>query len=96
MAQARHYPEWNEHIVIAYGNRLIHALNGMVTLEAIDNDEASRSLTGAFALQIHRNMAMAVQFKDITVRELKTEPDIGGRFIRRRTKKHANSSGASP
>lgn len=96
MAAARHYPEWNEHIVIAYGNRLIHALNGMVTLEAIDNDEASRSLEGAFALQIHRDMAMAVQFKDITVRELKTEPDIAQRFIRRRTTRHANSSDASP
>ena len=96
MAAARHYPEWNEHIVIAYGNRLIHALNGMVTLEAIDNDEASRSLEGAFALQIHRDMAMAVQFKDITVRELKTEPDIAQRFVRRRTTRHANSSDASP
>lgn len=96
MAQARHHPEWNEQIVIAYGNRLIHALNGMVTLEAIDNDEASRSLKGAFSLQIHRDMAMAVQFKDITVRELKTEPDIGGRFIRRHTPRHADSSGALP
>ena len=96
MAAARRYPEWNEHIVIAYGNRLIHALNGMVTLEAIDNDEASRSLEGAFALQIHRDMAMAVQFKDITVRELKTEPDIAQRFVRRRTTRHANSSDASP
>ena len=84
MAAARRYPEWNEQIVIAYGNRLIHALNGLVTLEAIDHDEAGRSLEGAFALQIHRDMVMAVQFKDITVRALKTEPDIAGRFIRRR------------
>ena len=95
MAAARRYPEWNEQIVIAYGNRLIHALNGMVTLEAIDNDEASRSLEGAFALQIHRDMVMAVQFKDITVRELATEPDIAGRFVRRRAP-HTGRSTVTP
>lgn len=96
MAAARRYPEWNEQIVIAYGNRLIHALNGMVTLEAIDNDEAGRSLEGVFALQIHRDMAMEVQFKDITVRKLEKEPDIAGRFTRRRSSRHTNEAEASP
>lgn len=65
---ARPYPQWNDYVVVAKGNRLVHWLNGSLTVDVIDDDADARSMEGAFALQIHRDIAMVVQFKDIEVR----------------------------
>jgi hypothetical protein len=65
---ARPFPQWNDYIIVAKGNRLMHWLNGRLTVDVIDDDADARSLDGAFALQIHRDIAMTVQFKDIEVR----------------------------
>ncbi len=66
--------EWNEYTVIAQGNHLIHKLNGEITIDLVDHDEASRELEGLLAFQIHRGPAMTVQIKDILLKEL---PDGG-------------------
>ncbi len=75
------YPAWNEYTVIAYGNRLVHILNGVVALDVVDNDPEGRALSGQFALQIHRDLVMEAQFKDIEVRSLTDEPNINARFV---------------
>jgi hypothetical protein len=62
--------EWNEYTVIARGNRLIHKLNGQVTVDVTDHQESQRELEGLLAIQIHRGPAMKVQIKDIMLREL--------------------------
>src|SRR5688572_21040964 len=62
--------EWNEYTVIARGNKLIHKLNGQVTVDVIDHQESQRELEGLLAIQIHRGPAMRVQIKDIVLREL--------------------------
>lgn len=66
--------DWNEYTVIAQGNRLIHKLNGQVTIELIDHDAGKRAFEGILALQIHRGPIMKVQIKDIMLKEL---PDGG-------------------
>jgi putative heme-binding domain-containing protein len=66
--------EWHEYTVIALGNRLVHKLDGQVTVELVDHEEARRSLAGILAFQIHRGPAMKVQFKDVLLKEL---PDGG-------------------
>ena len=66
--------EWHEYTVIAQGNRLIHKLDGQVTVELVDHEEAKRSLVGILAIQIHRGPAMTVQIKDVLLKEL---PDGG-------------------
>ena len=54
--------------------------NGKVTLEVIDEDpRAPRE--GQFALQIHRDMVMGVQFKDLEVRTLDSPPELTDRFV---------------
>ena len=64
--------EWNELTIIAVGNRQIHQVNGVTTMDLTDNHpEAKRK--GILALQLHRGKPMTVEFKDIRLRHLKGE-----------------------
>ena len=62
--------EWNECVVIAQGNRLIHKINGIVSIDFTDNDEAGRALSGVLGLQIHGGAPMKISFKEIKLKEL--------------------------
>ncbi len=66
--------EWNEYTVVATGNHLVHKINGQVTTELHDFDEAGRALDGLLAFQVHRGPAMKVSIKDV---QLKVLPDGG-------------------
>ncbi len=66
--------EWHEYTVIAQGNRLIHKVDGKVTIDLLDFELAKRSLQGLLAFQIHRGPTMVVQIKDVMLKEL---PDGG-------------------
>lgn len=80
LADYRPYPQWNDYVVIAYGNRVIHAINGKLALVATDNDPA-RMQSGQFALQLDPFLALRVEFKDIEVKRLTSPPLIAGRFV---------------
>ncbi|MBT5018312.1 MAG: DUF1080 domain-containing protein [Planctomicrobium sp.] len=61
--------EWNELTIIAVGNRQIHQVNGVTTMDLTDNHpEAKRK--GILALQLHAGKPMTVEFKDIEIRHL--------------------------
>jgi putative heme-binding domain-containing protein len=66
--------DWNEYAVIAQGNKLTHKLNGKVTAEIIDLQEAERELEGLLAFQVHRGPSMRVELKDIRLKELPKAP----------------------
>lgn len=74
------YPEWNDVVVIAYGPHMIHALNGYLVFDAVDNDPKARK-DGVFAIQAHSGPPMYVQLKDVAVKPLTSAPDLTGRFI---------------
>jgi hypothetical protein len=57
---------WNELVITAKGNRFTHRINGVTTMEAIDETGGPRS--GYLALELKR--ATQVQFKDIRLRRL--------------------------
>ena len=80
-AAVRPYPEWNDYVVIAYGNHLVHAVNGVLAVDVLDNDFSGRAANGFFALQLHPGPPMGVQFKDILVKELTTAPDFAREFV---------------
>ena len=64
--------EWNELTIIAVGDRQIHQINGVNTLDLKDNHpEAKR--TGVLALQLHGGPPMSVEFKDVKLRHLNGE-----------------------
>src|SRR6187401_1897150 len=62
--------EWHEYTVIAQGNRLVHKIDGQVTVELLDCGEKTRTLEGLLAFQIHRGPAMKVQIKDVMLKDL--------------------------
>lgn len=71
--------EWNEVVVIAYGNHFVGAVNNMLAFDAIDRDPVGQK-DGYFGMQVHAGAPMIVQYKDIWVKPLTAEPNIQGRF----------------
>ena len=70
---ASHYyksQDWNEYRIVARGNHLQHFINGVQTVDVVDNDSKGRSLEGILALQIHVGPPMLVEFKDIFLKNL--------------------------
>ena len=75
------YPEWNELIVLAHENRLVHAVNGYLAVDVTDNDLHGRAMAGILGLQLHAGEPMGVEFKDIEVREIDSLSGVAGRFL---------------
>lgn len=63
--------DWNDYLIIARGNHLIHMINGMKTVEVVDEDVKRRAESGLLALQVHAGPPMTVQFKDVELKRLK-------------------------
>lgn len=61
--------EWNELRVVAVGNRLIHQINGVTTVDITDDHPESLA-RGLLGLQLHAGPPMRVEFKDIKLRQL--------------------------
>ena len=62
--------EWNEYTIIADGPRLMHMINGRVTVYVYDFDAKEKAEQGILALQLHAGPPMTVQFKDIQLMEI--------------------------
>ncbi|MBM4080071.1 MAG: DUF1080 domain-containing protein, partial [Planctomycetes bacterium] len=61
--------DWNELTIAARGNHLVHTLNGLQTVELIDDaKEASRE--GVLALELQAGAPTLVEFKDIFLKRL--------------------------
>ena len=61
--------EWNELTIIAVGNRQIHQVNGVTTIDLTDNHPEAK-LKGILAFQLHQGAPMTVEFKDVQLRHL--------------------------
>lgn len=73
---------WNEDVVIVYGDRMVHAVNGFLAYDATDKDPMSPK-DGYIGIQVHKGPAMTVQFKDMVIKPLTSFPNIAGRFVTR-------------
>lgn len=62
--------DWNTLRIVAVGNQLIHQVNGVNTMELIDNHPEAFS-KGVLGLQLHAGAPMRVEFKDIQYRPLR-------------------------
>jgi type 1 glutamine amidotransferase len=63
--------DWNDYEIIAAGNRLIHKINGLTTVDVTDEQAAKRSMSGILALQLHAGPPMTVQFRNIRLKRTK-------------------------
>ncbi len=57
--------DWNDVVIIARGNRILHYLNGRLILDFTDNDPALALTEGVLALQLHAGKPMWAEFKNI-------------------------------
>ena len=63
--------DWNDYVIIAKGNHLQHFINGLQTVDVIDQDPKKQVFSGILAFQIHQGEPMKIQFKDIRIKSLK-------------------------
>lgn len=61
--------DWNELRIIAVGNRLVHQINGITTVDITDNDPNARA-SGKLGLQLHAGPPMKVEFRSLLMRPL--------------------------
>ncbi len=61
--------DWNTLRIVAVGNRLVHLINGVVTVDVTDQHPAALA-SGKLGLQLHAGSAMKVEFKDLQYRPL--------------------------
>ncbi|MCA8996913.1 MAG: DUF1080 domain-containing protein, partial [Planctomycetaceae bacterium] len=62
--------QWHEMTVICKGNHLHHLIDGVTTVEIIDNQESEREMSGLIAFQVHRGPAMKAQFRNVRLKTL--------------------------
>ena len=62
--------DWNTLRIVAVGNRLVHLVNGVVTVDITDDHPLSLA-SGNLGLQLHAGPPMKVEFKDLKYRTLK-------------------------
>lgn len=75
------YPAWNDYMIVAFDEHLVHVVNRYVTVDVVDNHSGGRPREGVLALQLHQGSPMGVQVKDIEIMELAVRPDLSNRFI---------------
>jgi hypothetical protein len=63
--------DWNDYVVIAQGDHLQHFINGKLTVDVTDEQEAKSARGGILALQVHAGPPMRIQFKNIRIKTLK-------------------------
>jgi hypothetical protein len=64
---------WNQYKIVAVGKHIQLFVNGMQTVDAIDEGSLRRS-SGLLALQLFWNSMVKVQFKDIRLKQLNSDP----------------------
>jgi serine/threonine protein kinase len=64
---------WNEAVIIARGNRIIHKLNGHTMIDVTDHNE-NRPRTGTVALELYGAIPTSVQFREIRLKRLPPQP----------------------
>ncbi len=65
--------EWNDVRIVAKGNHIQHYLNGELFLDFTDNHPKLALSKGVLALQLHAGKPMWAEFKDIMLREIKSD-----------------------
>lgn len=62
--------QWNDYKIVAKGNHLQHFINGVKTIDVVDEDTAGAATEGLLGLQIHTGPPMVVQFKEVLLKVL--------------------------
>lgn len=66
--------DWNEYRILAVGTALRLEVNGVRTVDFVDDDGSKRSLAGLLALQLHAGGPMRIEVEDLRWRPLEELP----------------------
>ncbi len=81
--------KWHEMTIICKGNRLIHKIDGVTTVEIIDNQKSEREMEGVIAFQVHRGPKMKAQFRNIRLKRLKAgDKKVSSKPAKKKTRNH--------
>lgn len=69
------FSDWSTIEIKAVGNKLVHTLNGDVTVEVTD-DAKEAEARGILALQVHAGPPMRVEFKSVELKRLGEGPAV--------------------
>ncbi|MBC8002360.1 MAG: DUF1080 domain-containing protein [Opitutaceae bacterium] len=64
--------DWNNAVIIARGNRIVHLLNGHVISDVADDNQSARAMSGSLGLELFtgKNPSLLIQFKDLQLKDL--------------------------
>ena len=62
--------DWNDYLVVANGNHLMHFINGKLMVDVVDDQAAKAAKSGVLAFQLHAGPPMKAQFKDVQLKRL--------------------------
>ena len=62
--------DWNDIVIIAWGNHIQHFLNGAEIVDFTDNDPQLALKEGLIGLQLHAGKPMWAEFKEIRIKDL--------------------------
>jgi hypothetical protein len=65
VAAAFRLEDWNDLVITAVGNRLVHRVNGVITSDVTDLDPGAAASEGVLSLQLHKGPAMTIQFRNL-------------------------------
>jgi hypothetical protein len=61
--------DWNDVIIIARGNTLVHVWNGRVVCVVLDDDKANRKMDGLLGMQLHKTTGpMKIETRNIRIK----------------------------
>ncbi|HWL09751.1 MAG TPA: DUF1080 domain-containing protein [Planctomicrobium sp.] len=65
--------QWHELTIICKGDHITHLIDGVKVIEMTDLQASHRKLEGVIALQLHAGPPSVAQFRNIRLKEFKTE-----------------------
>jgi hypothetical protein len=77
IAQTYKPGDWNDYVIIARGNHVQHFVNGIQTIDLVDNDPKGRLMSGLLAFQLHAGVPMLVEFKNVRLRNTPPSHEAG-------------------
>lgn len=63
--------QWNSYRILANGNHLQHFINGVKSVDVVDEEEEKKASSGIIALQVHAGPEMIVYYKDLQLKLIK-------------------------
>jgi Domain of Unknown Function (DUF1080) len=70
IAVAVHWHDWNDYRLVVQGRHILQEINGLTTVDFLDNDPIKFRSSGLIALQLHAGPPMLVQFKNLRLKKI--------------------------